>query len=202
MNLDVPRGQLLAVLKENREKYITMHSMLLAHVSCAMSASMAWNSSSTYEKLTMASLMHDMTLKNQNLAEIDTIAELEKRQGEFTEEDVRTFRSHPIEASMLVRKMSKIPADVDAIIAQHHERADGTGFPRGVTHSHIGHLSCLFIIAHDMTRYLLADHKKNASRIDMAEFVEARKGVFSKGNFRKIFEILEKEVAKAELPTG
>jgi response regulator RpfG family c-di-GMP phosphodiesterase len=173
--------------------------MLLAHVACAMSASMSWNSSATYEKLTMAALMHDVTMKSQTIAELDSIAELEARKSEFTEEDQKAFRAHPIESSMLVRTMNKIPADVDAIIAQHHEKAAGGGFPRGVTHTHIGHLSCLFIIAHDMTRFLLDKDEvaKKQTRLEMGDFLEARRGDYGKGNFRKIFEVLEREFAPA-----
>ena len=187
-------------LKENREKYITTHSMLLAHVACAMSASMSWNSSATYEKLTMAALMHAVTMKSQAIAEVDSLDELEAKKSAFMEEDLKSYRTHPIDASMLVRKMNKIPADVDAIIAQHHEKADGAGFPRGVTHSHIGHLSCLFIIAHDMTRFLLAKEESlgKGSKLDMGEFLAERKGVYAKGNFRKIFEVLEREFAAQE----
>lgn len=188
---------ILARLRENKEKYIMSHSMMLGHVACAISASMAWNSSGTYEKLSMAAFMHDMTLKNQNIAEVQTLKELESRKGEFTEEDIKAYKNHPMEAAGLVRKMNKIPPDVDAIITQHHERMDGSGFPRGLTHSHISHLSCLFIIAHDLTQFLMGNKKKEVLASDMAEFVRLRKDVYTKGNFRKTFEALEKEMQKA-----
>lgn len=179
-------------LKEGKEKYITSHSMLLAHVACAISASMTWNSSATYEKLTMAALLHDVTIRSQEIAAIETLEELESRKKEFSEEDIRSYKNHTIEASMMVRKMNKIPADVDAIIVQHHERADGTGFPRGLSHTHIGHLTCLFIIAHDMTRELLRRDKG----FSLDEFIGERKNAYTKGNFRKIFEVLVKEMVR------
>lgn len=182
--------QILERLKNEKDRYITSHSMLTAHLACAISAGMTWNSSATYEKLTLAAFMHDVTLTNNNLAEIQSLEELQERGAEFSEEEQKAFRNHPMDASNLVRQMKQIPADVDVIINQHHERVDGTGFPRGLMHTHIGHLSCVFIIGHDLARFMLANKRTEGI---LEEFVATHKDRYKKGNFRKVLDSIVKE---------
>jgi HD-GYP domain-containing protein (c-di-GMP phosphodiesterase class II) len=45
-----------------KRKYIAVHSNALAKISCAIASALAWNSESTFQKLTMASILHDITL--------------------------------------------------------------------------------------------------------------------------------------------
>lgn len=186
--------QILETLQRDRDKYITSHSILTAHLACAISAGMTWNSSATYEKLTLAAFMHDVTLTNQKLAEVESLQELKQREHEFSEDDIKLFRNHPMDASNLVRSMNRIPADVDVVVNQHHERSDGSGFPRGLVHTHIGHLSCVFIIGHELAKFMLRNPGKKEP---LTAFVDLHKDRFSKGNFRKV---LQSMVAQNEPP--
>lgn len=185
--------KILERLKDNKGHYISSHSMLTAHLACAISAGMSWQSSATYEKLTLAAFMHDITLTNDSLAAVQSLDELEERKLEFTDEEVKAFRNHPMDASNLVYQMKRIPADVDVIINQHHERTDGSGFPRGLMHMHIGYLSCIFIISHDLAHFMLS-HKQHEGTLE--EFVATHKKHYLRGNFQKVLDLIVSEYVR------
>jgi HD-GYP domain-containing protein (c-di-GMP phosphodiesterase class II) len=75
---------------------------------------------------------------------------------------------------------------VDKVIAQHHEHPMGSGFPAGLSSNYISPLSSLFIIAHDLTDYIL-DNKKN---FNVDEFLAAFDNKYSSGHFKKIAKVL------------
>ena len=47
-----------------------------------------------------------------------------------------------------------MPADIDIIILNHHENAEGTGFPRSLSPNRTFPLSIVFIVAHDFVSHL------------------------------------------------
>ncbi|MGZ3657911.1 MAG: HD domain-containing phosphohydrolase, partial [Bdellovibrionota bacterium] len=125
-------GSILKNLDLDREKYIASHSHMLAEVACALSIAMRWDSDTTFKKLTMAALLHDMGLSNQKLARVKDLTELKDRHSEFGPSDAEDYRSHSRRAGVLVKGIKEVPADVDKIILQHHEMPMGTGFPEGL----------------------------------------------------------------------
>jgi HD-GYP domain-containing protein (c-di-GMP phosphodiesterase class II) len=151
---------LLAALRNEKERYIPSHSMLLAYMGCALAGQMEWRSDSTYQKITLAAFLHDASLSNHELAAVQSLPELQEKQSRFTPEEMKQYRDHPLVAADIARVFSEIPPDVDAIIAQHHERADAQGFPRNLPHSRIGPLSSVFIIAHDLVSFLYKNQAK------------------------------------------
>jgi HD-GYP domain-containing protein (c-di-GMP phosphodiesterase class II) len=187
-------SELLLQIRKEKDKYIASHSMLLAYVSCALASKMEWSSDTTYQKLTLAAFLHDMVLKNNDLAAIQTLEELEQNSKKFSPAEQKTYRDHPALGAEIVRRFHEIPPDVDLIIAQHHERPDGTGFPRGLTHLRIGPLSSVFIISHDIVAYLLSSEQAGNTQNErvLEEFVEKNKGKYVGGNFKKLMTAIPK----------
>lgn len=171
----------LSRLKTEEGKYIASHSITLGKISCALAYKIGWNSAATYLKLTLAAFLHDLPLKNNDLASYTSYEEV-RRSKKFSDEEANAFRFHPMKAAEYAKQFSEIPPDVDQILAQHHERPDGTGFPRGLTSKHISPLSCLFIIAHDLLHYMLG-HPNAPIEV----FFDENKTLYSTGNFKKIF---------------
>ena len=100
--------------------------------------------------------------------------------------------------SEYAKQFREIPPDVDQIIVEHHERPDGTGFPRGLFHSKVSPLSALFIIAHDILHYLQINQN-----VGMKEFIEARAEVYSQGSFKNIFKSIEHDfLKKTKVPSA
>lgn len=185
-------AKFLRNLATERDKYITAHSVILAQVCCSIAALLKWPSGSTFQKLTYAAFFHDMMFRNQKLAQVKSLAELEGYHEQFTPEDVHFYKAHPALVAQLIMKMTEVPPDVDVILHQHHERADGSGFPRGLSGSNIAPLAAVFIVAHDLVSYMF----EAAPEVDFAQFLEQYKAKNSVGHFRKILEVLTPENLK------
>ncbi len=175
-------SKILMAFVTAKGNYISSHSIVVANVACALASRMDWPSETTFQKLSVAAIFHDIMLRNNTLAAIQDLKELERRQTEFTLEELQAYKEHPLKAAAIVQKFSEIPADVDTIIAQHHERPDGSGFPKGLTASQISPLSTLFIVAHELVQYVFDRNPKEGFR----DFVEQYKGKYSMGNFKKV----------------
>jgi HD-GYP domain-containing protein (c-di-GMP phosphodiesterase class II) len=175
-------------LVRNSDQYNAVHSTTLSQISCSIAAAMDWNSESTFQKLTMASILHDITLTNSFIAEVQTLDELSARGKEFTEADMQKFLVHPSDAADLTLLIPEMLPDVDTIIVQHHELPDGRGFPRKLAGSRISPLASVFIVAHD----LVYSAMHSGGTISIPVFIEKNREKYSGGNFKKVLAALEK----------
>lgn len=173
---------ILEKLLEKQESYIAEHTVILAHVSCALAVAMDWSSTITFEKLAMAAFFHDISIENDNLCRIKTLNELEESNLNFSENARIQFKSHPTEALSLIEKISEAPSEVGKIVIEHHEDPRGTGFPNELLGPSIAPLSAIFIIAHDIVDYFF-EHEEN---VTLGAFLDAYSEKYRSGNFRKI----------------
>lgn len=175
---------LIEAMEANPGQYISSHSTLTGFLACAISSQLEWGSDATMYKLNLAAFLHDITLNNQALAECSSIAECEA--GQFTEAEKEAFKNHPAKAAALAREFTDVPPDVDAILLQHHEWADGSGFPRAIGHAHISPLSAVFIVAHEMSRFIARGKASGRGPFKIEDFVYETQEKFNAGNFRKV----------------
>ena len=71
---------------------------------------------------------------------------LRKREP-FTEQDHKLMKLHPEMSRAIIAEASDIPEETKTIVAQHHERVNGTGYPYGLQGQDISVLSQLLSIA-------------------------------------------------------
>lgn len=57
---------------------------------------------------------------------------LDKPREEWNEEEIKTYRQHPVYGYIMLSQNHAIPPTASACALQHHEREDGSGFPRGI----------------------------------------------------------------------
>ncbi len=173
---------ILTDLKEKEGGYISSHSIYLGKVACALAHKVGWRSQSTYFKLTLAAFLHDISLKEDRLALVRDL-ELFEKSGNGEPEEIREIRIHPARAAEYARQFQEIPSEVEQIVAQHHERPDGTGFPRGLVVRYFTPLSALFVIAQDLVVFLNAAPEKDLS---FEKFFEEKELDYNVGIFRKL----------------
>lgn len=184
-------SQIFAKLQKDKSKYISAHSMMLAHLACALAAKLHWNSSITFHKLTLAAFMHDTTLNNHELAAISSLKELQAKKDRFTPEEVRSYPNHPLDAAELVRKFNEIPADVDTIVAQHHELPDASGFPRKIGNTYISPLSAILIVAHEIIDLI---YKTGSDKIPK-DAMDVLSKKYNVGNFKKVMALVREDLS-------
>lgn len=170
-------------------KYITSHSMMLAEIACAIAHRIGWSSGPTFMKLTLAAFLHDLPLDDNRLARMKSPAEVTNH-GAFTPEQLKAYKMHPAHAADYARVLHQIPPDVDNIVMQHHERPDGSGFPRGLYHHQMSPLSCIFIVAHDMLDFYLEKRPANPSTHFLDAFLFAKEAEYGSGTFKEITQAL------------
>ena len=170
-----------------KEDYIYEHSLLLSYISGAMAMQMDWGTDSTLKKIIIASLIHDLGFDDTELAmfhDLDTAFDLQ----EIEQKNIDLIKKHTIKMSEEIRNMKWIPPDVDSILINHHEKPNGSGYPRGLSTKNIPPLACLFIIAEDFVRRIYC---KDIKDIDIQEIINNFEATYKTGHFKKIFESLK-----------
>ena len=157
---------LLDRLLKSKESYLGKHSFMLAAVSVSIAEKMTWNSTTTGQKLVVASMFHDVFLKEAVNCEMINVA-IETRDEDYL--------SHSQKASDFLDKVPGMPPDTSRIVREHHEVGEGEGFPRGISILKTTPLSQLFTFSHYVVDLLLDSH---------------RLGAFNKDKFYKDLEII------------
>lgn len=180
--------EILGRMEKNKEKYIAAHSHMLAGVACMLATQMKWGSETSFKKLTMAALLHDMAITNEKLCRLKDDTELQAKLSEFSQSDVKDYRSHPRRAAVLIQGMKEIPTDVDRIVHQHHELSNGMGFPDKMSAVNIHPLAIVLIVSHDIVDWCF-DHDGVFVPEDFCASYASR---YQAGHFRKILKEVEK----------
>jgi HD-GYP domain-containing protein (c-di-GMP phosphodiesterase class II) len=179
---------ILTELKSKEGQYLTLHSLMLGKVCCALAYQIGWSSNTTYFKLSLAAFLHDLSLDDDRLAKVTSLDQATKSE-DFSADEIKEVRFHSIKGSEYARGLSEVPSDVELIVAHHHEQPDGTGFPRGMNAKLFTPLSALFLIAQDLMDYTEQFQKKHDISLD--SFCEAREMKYSQGVFKKIIQALK-----------
>jgi HD-GYP domain-containing protein (c-di-GMP phosphodiesterase class II) len=179
-------AKILGASQLSSRNYISSHSVALANVACAIASKMNWPSKSTFHKLVVASFFHDFSFTESRFAKVESRAELDGMKGTISEEHFKEIFNHPMHASNTVKQINEIPPDVDVIIMQHHERADGTGFPKGMRGTQIAPLASVFIVAHDIVSAMSRDE----FGFSLSAFLDRNEGLYHAGTFKNIWKML------------
>ena len=100
-------GGVLENLKRHEKQYLTSHSIMLAEVCCAIAHRVGWRSSATFFKLTLAALLHDLSLHDNGLARCRTLDQV-KTLFDLSDQDLNEFKLHPIRAAEFVKSFREI----------------------------------------------------------------------------------------------
>jgi len=178
-------SKILSDLKNRDGTYVSSHSISVGTLACTIAHKLEWHSPATYFKLSLAAFMHDITLHD-DLAKVSQLKEASLEH--FTSEELNKIKLHPIHAADYVRKMTEIPGDVDQIVFQHHEKPNGTGFPRSLSGKMISPLSAVFIVAHEIVEFM---RNREGEAIDV--FLKENEELYHQGTFRKIWLALKQD---------
>jgi HD-GYP domain-containing protein (c-di-GMP phosphodiesterase class II) len=182
-------GDVLDRIKRHEGRYITSHSLMLAEIACAVAHRMGIGSSQVFIKLAMAAVLHDLMIEDDVLARVRSVQEI------IDPTAARKYKLHPVKAAEYASQFTEIPSEVDTILLEHHEKPDGTGFPRGLFHNQMNQLTCVFIVAHDLLDFFLDQVPSNDRGAMIPAFVNQRRPALAAetGTFQKILDALASE---------
>jgi HD-GYP domain-containing protein (c-di-GMP phosphodiesterase class II) len=179
--------ELLNSLMQNKE-FLYKHSLMTSYISIEIARKMNWSSNNTFEKLSLASMLHDIYLDNE-LAETHDLSPVSISGLDWRK--TKRIKDHSFRLAQKVRTSEGFPPDLDNIILNHHELPDGSGYPRGLSATNISSISCIFILAEHLTKILLSNKDIIKDKSELKNNFKDFKG----GNFRKPLEGLLKIIS-------
>ncbi|WP_291995741.1 HD domain-containing phosphohydrolase [Candidatus Accumulibacter sp. ACC003] len=114
----------------------------------------------------------------------------------FTAAERRQLHAHPLTAGMIVQQQPEYPPTVARAILEHHERHDGSGYPRGLKGDEISVEGRILLLA-ELVAALL---EKNAREPDkqLSVILRLNHSKFDQAMTTQILKLLEQEHAVAD----
>lgn len=129
------------------------HALMVSAVSTVIVSSMEWIKPSTHENVAMGALLHDFG-KFTIPADILNADPLT-----LNTNDRKILEGHAESGRALLAQVKTVPEDVQMIVAHHHERSDGSGYPLGIKDIYIHPLSRVVGLANELVENYEADRK-------------------------------------------
>ena len=131
---DQPDNSLLVLVQllfDTRVSYSATHALLAAGL-CAMVAPLAGLDESQRRALVLAALTMNLGMTREH-------DEMARQPGPLTSAQRKMVREHPQRSVALLRQLGVMDAEWIRLVAQHHEKPDGTGYPKGERVDRITH---------------------------------------------------------------
>lgn len=128
----------LTVAREQRPE-LWLHSLQVALVAAVLAAAERVSVNDIVDAA-LAGLSHDLGL-------LHIAPEVLAEGAAMSDEHRRHLYSHPLIAKLMLSRMPRIDASVVNAVAEHHEREDGSGYPRGIRGRQIEPLGQLLAVA-------------------------------------------------------
>ncbi|HTZ18306.1 MAG TPA: HD-GYP domain-containing protein [Dissulfurispiraceae bacterium] len=81
-----------------------------------------------------------------DLGKVQIEAAIINKPGKLTDDEMKQMKAHPYQGYKLLRETKQLSEECGIIALQHHEREDGTGYPRGLRGNEIhnyGRICCI-----------------------------------------------------------
>jgi PAS domain S-box-containing protein len=116
--------QAIALILEKRDPYTAGHQKRMTKLACAIAEEISLPKDKI-EGLYIAGVIHD-------IGKINVPTEILSKPGRLSEIELSLIQTHPQVGSDILKEM-ELPGEVSAIVLQHHERMDGSGYPSGLS---------------------------------------------------------------------
>lgn len=123
---------------ELRDPYTAGHQARVSELACAIASELEM-SEADIDRMRVAGLVHD-------LGKILLPSEILSKPGALTEYEYAIIKKHP-EAGLSVLEGTDFDQVVMDIVSQHHERINGTGYPKALTGDMISKEARVFAVA-------------------------------------------------------
>lgn len=180
-------------IHESRHFY--EHCLMISYIAPAIAKELGFFSKGIVEKMVYAAIFHDISFieSEQHLAKYFSNEEIKS----LPWQSIKKIKNHPFEAQTIVHSLSFTPPDIEMIILSHHERPDGTGFPKGLRGNQIPLIASLFIVAED---FVSRFYSSNGGDFALEECLEQIRPIYHDSNFKKVFDGLCSLVKQGSSP--
>ena len=181
--------QVIARTIETRDPYTAGHQQRVADLAVAMAEKMSL-SNDQVEGIHMAGRVHD-------LGKISVPAEILSKPGKLTDIEFALIKTHAMNGYNIVADI-EFPWPIARMILEHHEKMNGTGYPRGLSSDEIlieSRILCVADVVEAMASHrpyrpalgvetALAEISRNQGVLYDTDAVDACLSLFKDGEFR------------------
>ncbi len=149
------------------------HSIGVSLVATIMAMRLNWMGAKTIDIIQSGGLLHDIGFR-------ELPPELcMKARAEMTNDEVKLYESHPFRGVQILQSVKTLPAEVIAIVYEHHEHSSGSGFPRGLKMDRVYPLARLISMADLYCHQALSSRFNNSPRLGV-DVVDYLHGVYGR----------------------
>jgi response regulator RpfG family c-di-GMP phosphodiesterase len=149
----------------------------------------------TYLYFGYAAVLHNISLDNFYIKNEYRILNAIKMKSPISKDEQAVVLNHVDESLKIAREWSHCPNEVLKIIEHHHEKPNGTGFPKKINGTQIDTLCAIFNVAHDVASILI-EHKHGSNL--KAIFEKLSEEYAGHAHFEEPLKILLEEIHLTE----
>jgi hypothetical protein len=179
IRLPKPVALHLTLARETRRALFD-HSILMALL-CAHLVRESGGSAAELRDAATAGLLHDLGM-------LHIAPELLDSEERLSGDELKPVWAHPLTSSMLVDRFAEYPKEVVRAIVEHHERLDGSGYPRGLAGEAIGALGRVLGIAEVVTAMFDGERRFPEQRVSLLLRINPRR--YDAGHVAAIHRLL------------
>ena len=120
-----PRVRSLMVQLERRDVSTEEHTRRVALLAARVGEELKL-SATARRHLAVGGLLHD-------IGKLSVPLDILNKPGKLTDEEFAAIKRHPGDGRKLLEELGGFPEAVRGLVSDHHERLDGSGYPRGLT---------------------------------------------------------------------
>jgi len=120
-----PRVRALMVQLEHRDVSTEEHTRRVAFLAARVGEELKL-SATARRHLAVGGLLHD-------IGKLSVPLEILNKPGKLTDAEFAAIKRHPDDGRKLLEELGGFPETVRNLVSDHHERLDGSGYPRGLT---------------------------------------------------------------------
>lgn len=166
------------------------HSMVTCIVSLLVAEEMQMNHRTAQEKLALGALIHDIGMR------FVPEAIKKKPKHTWTAEELAVYEQHPIRGAEMLRDLKDISHDVLLIVAEHHETAHGTGFPKKLRDVKVSPFGRIVAVSNQFADLVFTDEGKIYTADEAIQYME---DVLGQPFNRQAFSALKTVINKTHL---
>lgn len=159
-------------------------SLLTSYLCSSMLSGCGLNNKANLQTLSLASIFMDLSLEDEKLI---SIVDFSKDKEKLNEKQISLYLTHPERSAQMVTKSKEIPMGVDRYILIHHEKPNGTGFPKKLSANSVTVTEALFIIAVDFGARL---YSVWPNAYGLKDILDDFNNTYNVGNYKKPLAVL------------
>lgn len=182
----------LKALKNNKLSFAYSHSYLSCLLLNMILKSFEWDSNTVREKITYICYFHDISLDNETLVKIDSLAEL--NQLKLSDEDKKKVIEHALKSAETVDLFPQVPIGVSSLIREHHGVKTGVGFRESLS-INLSPIAMMFLVVEDFVKHFLA-YEKAPSREELVGIFDRLEAEYNKTTYAQTMMALRVAILK------